>query len=203
MRASGAPALSRISGGKETWALADQALVSGANFLTFVVLARALGVSGFGVFTLSWAVVLLANTLQMALIISPMMSIGPKQDSGSRFRYFGAVTAQEVSFVLFSFCLILAGLKALAFFRPLWGAETLALPLATATATYLAQDYCRRYFFTIGRSGLSAHDRCIWLFDAIANAVVAGFAQGDYERRSTLGHCTHLHDRCSRNCVLV
>src|ERR1700679_2383760 len=73
--------LLRVSSGREVWALSDQALVSGANFLTFALLARALGVSEFGVFALSWAMVLLANSVQMALIVSPMMSVGPKQDA--------------------------------------------------------------------------------------------------------------------------
>jgi O-antigen/teichoic acid export membrane protein len=147
--------LLRVSSGREVWALSDQALVSGANFLTFALLARALGVSEFGVFALSWAMVLLANSVQMALIVSPMMSVGPKQDAAVRALYFGAVTLQELCFALFSFACIYAGTHAFAAFFPSWKIHALALPLACATAAYLAQDYGRRYFFTIGRSSLA------------------------------------------------
>jgi O-antigen/teichoic acid export membrane protein len=151
----GAALLGRISAGRETLALADQALVSGANFLTFALLARALGVSAFGVFALSWSVVLLFSSLQMALIVAPMMSIGPKQDTAVSSVYYGAVTAQELCFALLSFLCVYAGTQVFAFCFPFSRTHELALPLAGATAAYLAQDYGRRYFFTISRNGLA------------------------------------------------
>ncbi len=40
------------------WALADQVMVSGVNFLTGILLARGLGIEEFGRFTLAWMVVL-------------------------------------------------------------------------------------------------------------------------------------------------
>ncbi len=61
------------------WALADQTMVSGVNFLTGILLARYLGVEEFGRFTLAWMAVLFVNGIQHAAINSPMMSIGPKQ----------------------------------------------------------------------------------------------------------------------------
>src|SRR3989339_1774999 len=61
------------------WALADQAMVSGVNFLTGILLARYLGLEEYGRFTLAWMAVLLCNSFQQAGIIAPMMSIGPKQ----------------------------------------------------------------------------------------------------------------------------
>ena len=36
------------------WALADQGVVSGINFLTGIMLARFLGLEEFGRFTLAW-----------------------------------------------------------------------------------------------------------------------------------------------------
>ena len=63
------------------WALADQIIVSGANFLTALLLARHLGPEEFGRFTLAWLVVLFVTSLQAGLIVSPMMSVGPKLDA--------------------------------------------------------------------------------------------------------------------------
>jgi O-antigen/teichoic acid export membrane protein len=123
--------------------------------LTFAFLARAIGVSGFGVFALSWAGVLLANSLQLALIVSPMMSVGPKQDAAVRSIYYGSVTAHELCFILLSFSGAYGGTLGLALCYPSWGIRSLALPLAAATAAYAAQDYGRRYFFTVGRQGLA------------------------------------------------
>jgi hypothetical protein len=55
--------LLRLSGGRELSALGDQALVSGANFATNVILARELGMRDFGVFSLTWMAVLFAASL--------------------------------------------------------------------------------------------------------------------------------------------
>ena len=66
------------------WALADQAMVSGVYFLTGILLARYLGLEEFGRFTLAWMAVLFANSIQHAMIIAPMMSIGPKQSAAER-----------------------------------------------------------------------------------------------------------------------
>ena len=71
------------------WALMDQGMVSGANFLTTILIARHLGIEEFGRFTLAWLVVLFTTSLQMAVVVSPMMSIGPKQDGEHAPAYFG------------------------------------------------------------------------------------------------------------------
>ena len=42
--------------GHVNWALADQAVVSGTNFLTGILLARHLGMVEYGVYTLAWMV---------------------------------------------------------------------------------------------------------------------------------------------------
>ena len=141
--------------GRELWALSDQALVSAANFLTNVMLARALGLSGFGVFAFAWMVVLLMSSLQGALIITPMMSIGPKQELALRPSYFGAVSMQALCLSAFSGILIFLGAFTSIRLFPSWHLESLPLPLAVATAAYLLQDYTRRYFFTIRRSRLA------------------------------------------------
>src|SRR6202044_1937471 len=95
-------AILRLSGGKELSALFDQALVSGANFATNVILARSLGIREYGVFALSWMAVLFVSSLQWAFIVSPMMSVGPKQEEHERPFYYGAVFFQEIAFATLS-----------------------------------------------------------------------------------------------------
>ena len=62
------------------WALIDQAVVSGGNFITTLFIARGLGIDEFGRFTLAWMVVLFTASLHAASIAAPMMAIGPKQE---------------------------------------------------------------------------------------------------------------------------
>jgi O-antigen/teichoic acid export membrane protein len=138
-----------------SWALLDQAMVSGANFLTGILLARYLGIREFGVFTLAWMTVLFANNLQVSLIISPMMSIGPKQTTKEGPAYFGAVFTQQLIFSGFVSLLTLFGLKISTLFLLNWQLESLVLPLTTSIFFFMLQDFLRRYFFTVGRAYLA------------------------------------------------
>ena len=147
--------LRRLGSGRELWALSDQALVSGANFITNLLLARCLGVSGFGVYAMCWTVVLLMSGLQMAVIVSPMMSVGPKQEPDEAPRYFGSMAIHEAVFAGASFACLYLAVLAIARWFPAWHAAPLAVPLAVATGAYLLQDFVRRYFFTLRRSRLA------------------------------------------------
>jgi O-antigen/teichoic acid export membrane protein len=138
--------------GREAWALTDQAVVSGTNFLTNVMLIRFMGIREFGVFALAWMSVLFVNSLQTALIVAPMMSIGPKQEEKDRPSYFGAVVFQEIVLVFLCFVLVFAALKVSGNFFPHEGLQQLALPLAVSAFAYQLQDFVRRYFFATRQS---------------------------------------------------
>ena len=134
------------------WALADQAMVSGVNFLTGIFLVRYLGLSEFGRYTLAWMAVLFVNSVRHAMIISPMMSIGPQQPDSESPGYFGAVVVQQICFAGLAFILLFFGMRLSGVFFPEWGVEGLALPLACAALALQLQDFLRRYFFTRKRA---------------------------------------------------
>ncbi len=157
-------ALLRALAGRETWALTDQAVVSATNFLTNVMLARFMGLREFGIFALAWMSVLFANSIQYALIIAPMMSIGPKQEEHDRSRYFGAVFFQEFVLALVCFILVFAVLLMSSRFFSHVDLHHLALPLAVSALAYQGQDFIRRYFFSIARN------RCAFVDDLISYA---------------------------------
>jgi len=142
-----ARSLQTIGGGRTFAALFDQALVSGANFITHVLLARAFGIKEYGVFALAWIAVLFANSLQYALIVIPMVSVGPKQEPEDRPSYYGSVLLQEVAFALFAALIMFVSVRLSMKHFPQWGVGNLALPLSGATLAYLLQDFIRRYFF--------------------------------------------------------
>jgi O-antigen/teichoic acid export membrane protein len=138
--------------GREAWALTDQAIVSGTNFLTNVMLARFMGLREYGVFALAWMSVLFVNSLQNALIVAPMMSIGPQQEEKDRPTYFGAIVFQELVLVSFCFVLVFAALRLGGNFFPHADLHHLALPLAVSAFAYQMQDFFRRYFFATRQS---------------------------------------------------
>ena len=148
--------------GREIWALTDQSVVSATNFLTNVMLARFMGLREFGVFALAWMAVLFVNSLQSALIIAPMTSIGPKQKEKDRPTYFGAVVFQELVLVTCCFILVFIALKASDNVFPHRGLHQLALPLAVSAFAYQMQDFLRRNFFVTRQS------RCALANDALS-----------------------------------
>jgi O-antigen/teichoic acid export membrane protein len=138
--------------GREIWALTDQSVVSATNFLTNLMLVRFMGLREFGVFALAWMSVLFVNSLQAALIVGPMMSIGPKQEEKDRPFYFGAVVFQELVLAFFCFVLFFTVLKSCGAFFPHVELQRLALPLAVSAFAYQMQDFLRRYFFATRQS---------------------------------------------------
>src|SRR6266851_1032625 len=144
--------LLRISGGREMSALVDQALVSGINFITNVILARVLGLHDYGIFALAWTTVLFANSLQWAFIVSPMMSVGPKQEPEDRPLYYGSVLVQEIVFALVCAVAVFVAVRVSATHFPQWDVYNLGAPLSFATLSYLLQDFVRRYLFSTRQS---------------------------------------------------
>jgi len=136
-----------LLGGREIWALADQAVVSATNFLTNVVIARALGVTQYGVFALSWLALLFVNSIQNALIVAPMMSIGSKTIDERRPHYFGAVVIQQLCFAVFSLAGINLAVRAVAVYFHQPDLNQLSWPLSITVFAYLVQDFFRRYLF--------------------------------------------------------
>jgi hypothetical protein len=92
------------------------------------------------------AVVFFGGTIQLALVVSPMMSVGPLQDRRSAKEYLIGVTAQEYAFV-FAYSIlalgVLCGLRLVGVHIP----SGVIIPLLCANAAYLLQDFYRRALF--------------------------------------------------------
>lgn len=150
------------------WALADQAIVSGVNFLTGLLIARFLGIEAFGVFTLLWMAVLFVNSIQMAMISAPMMTIGPKQSDKERPAYYGAVVMQQAIFSCLTSLLLWIGITLSDKVDPQWGVAYLAMPLAVSLFFFQNQDFLRRFFFTEGHPVLALISDAISYFGRTA-----------------------------------
>lgn len=72
-------------------ALTDQAVVSGSNFLIGIVLARVLGIEGYGLFALLWMIVLFGKSINQAFVTRPMMSLAPKKESEESASYIATL----------------------------------------------------------------------------------------------------------------
>jgi O-antigen/teichoic acid export membrane protein len=135
-----------------TFAFLDQVLVSGANFLGAVLLARTFGIYEFGRFALAWMLVEFIGSLQFAAIIQPMLNIGPKQAEAESERYYNAIVVQQGVV-----CALLGALAWIGVTLASWlsgdaDLHRLAAPLSAAIVTYQMHTFFRRYFFARGRA---------------------------------------------------
>jgi O-antigen/teichoic acid export membrane protein len=138
-----------------SWAMADQAVVSGSNFLASIMLARILGLHEFGRYTLAWTALLLIQAIQHSAINNAMLTMGPKQNATKSASYYGVVFLQQGVFVTSVTVLTWIAATILAHSKPDWQLAGLVLPLSASVLTCLTQDFLRRYFYSIGRPLIS------------------------------------------------
>lgn len=132
--------------------LVDQALVSGSSFVSTVLIARHLSIEQFGVFSVAWMIVLFFAGLQSALILFPMMSLGPQKSSSERAKFFSDLWSQQIAFttscaVVITVCALPLGLYAFSEPMPI----SFALALGAVCGITQIQEYQRRIRFTEGR----------------------------------------------------
>lgn len=129
------------------FALADQALVSGSNFLLGVFLARFLGIDQYGIFAILWLVVLFALSFHQAAISKPMLSFLPQKTGKSKQIYIQGLNASQF------FLSILLLLLAFAEYTMAWSRYFLEdyysfVPLILAiTALQIHHDFYRKLGF--------------------------------------------------------
>ncbi len=143
------------------WALTDQALVSGINFATGIILARALGLSEFGMFAMAWMLIEFAAIFQQAAIVMPMMSIGPKQSAEREAGYYGATILQQLVFLFITVLGLTLTVKLLYFVTPEMDLRSMLLPIICAACAHQLQSLLRRYYFTRGRPGKAFLNDCL------------------------------------------
>ncbi|MDN5869438.1 MAG: hypothetical protein L0H73_01760 [Nitrococcus sp.] len=135
-----------------TWTVADQAVVSAANLLTGLFVARYAGISAFGTFSMYWLAVLFVQSLQIAMILRPMLSIGPKFECGEEEGYYAAVFVLQLAFSaivgLGSYVLLLGG-NALGLIDQIEGNVGPLIAVLFCTQVY---EFMRRHAFSNSRA---------------------------------------------------
>lgn len=137
------------------FAFLDQLVVSGANFVAGILLARSLGLHEYGLFALAWLLVEFVGSLQFAAIIQPMMNIGPKQAEADAMDYYSAVALQQGLVCLVLAILVSAGIASVGVALSEPQLSELAVPLFAAIVAYQLHNFLRRYFF-VGDRGMVA-----------------------------------------------
>lgn len=139
--------LSSISA-RTRWSLADQALISGVNVLTGILLVRMLGLREFGLFSLAYVSMLFLGGFQVS-ITGPMMSLFDQRGPIRQSSYLAAVLLHQavLSIVLATVVVVAPTLfPEIASVAPV----NFRLVAAVLVATQF-QDLVRRFFYVSER----------------------------------------------------
>ncbi|MGA3131263.1 MAG: hypothetical protein ABSD59_10710 [Terracidiphilus sp.] len=142
--------------GRRAQTIVDQIIVSGSNFATGVILVRGLGLTEFGKFAVAYAILLLANSVQLSFISSPMITLGSLcTTAADRKRFVRGMFGVQL---IFCFIAAAASLAAVIVYIVLSGTAAsvgMVAAFCAAVALYLMQDWLRRYYFTAGKAAAS------------------------------------------------
>jgi O-antigen/teichoic acid export membrane protein len=139
------------------WGLLDQAVVSGVNFVTIVVMARALQPAEFGYFVLAFTVIQTTLTLQAALITRPHNVLGAVRHGDAYVNYSTSAATLQLGFTT----LVATSVAAVAGVAYAAGVSRalLFLALVPALVMWQLQELGRRMLYTENRlDGAFAND---------------------------------------------
>ncbi|MCC6422621.1 MAG: oligosaccharide flippase family protein [Phycisphaerales bacterium] len=104
---SNAPTVAWLSRG--IWAVLDQGLFAGSNFVLNVLLAKFLSERDYGAFVTAFSIFLLLGTIHSALLIEPMLVYGPDRYRGRLPAYFNVLTLGHAAMAILASMLLLIG----------------------------------------------------------------------------------------------
>ena len=155
--------------GKGSWAVADQLLYGGGNFVLTVLLARWLTEAGYGAYAVALSVFVFVMAFHGALISEPLLVFGSGR-FGDRFReYVSVLLDAHSAFAALSSALFLIGALVIARSgsAPLSGA---LLGLAIASPFMLFSHLMRRACYVHHQPHLAATGGAVYMVVALAGA---------------------------------
>jgi O-antigen/teichoic acid export membrane protein len=135
--------------GKDVWALGDQVLISGTNFVTMILAARGLHPAAFGAFTLVYSALLFANIFQSTLVTQAHNVLGTARSGADYVRYTTSTAVSQLMIILAE--VAIAASVAILAWKQGWEAAPLLIALVPAIVGYQIQEFLRRVLYTEGR----------------------------------------------------
>lgn len=145
--------ISSIKNNKNFIILFDQGIVSGCNFIFGILLARLLGADLFGIYSVSWLILLFCSGIHQSFIISPMLTLIPC--SKKKFIDIRNVILLHFIFSIMTFVFINFSLNIYIRVVPEWKLSEYILIISLVVVVFLNQDFLRRLFFVTDQVKLS------------------------------------------------
>lgn len=158
-------------------ALADQIVVSGCNFGTTIVVARALTAEGFGFFSLASMTCLFLTNLHRAGLTQPLNVIGSSEDRAELARRLASLLRAQTAI------LPLAAVAIAAVAPLLFPDAALTVAVIAYFTSFAMQETLRRYWYTSGEIGAALRNDLVGY--ALQLAALAALAALDALNGST------------------
>ena len=133
--------VARLLNQAATWSLMDQAVISGGNFLLSLLLARQMGLEGFGLYTLWYMLPLMVLSLSQACIVQPFQAFWAEEKERGE-QYATTVWQMQLLFGGLVLFLVIIGAVMMQSMLPLWAGA-----LAVAQSAF---DFLRKYSYAKG-----------------------------------------------------
>lgn len=128
---------------------ADQAVVSGLSFLSSVIMARYLGLEGFGIYSIAWLGILIASSINQPFIISPMQTLSGRKSPEVQKSYLQTLVFKQLLFATVMGILAFLAVIIMSMVLDKWKVQSIILAFPLAVFSFLLQDFFRRYLFLI------------------------------------------------------
>ncbi len=163
--------LASIAAGKNALALLDQAVVSGTNFLTTVLIGRWASVRELGVYSLGFSLLVAWTTAQDALIVLPYTIYRHRAQPGTQAQYAGSVLVHQGLLSALVMVVLIAVAAVLSWSGAVPGLASVTWVLAGVMPFACLREFGRRIAFAHLRVGQAL------LLDSVAAAAqLAGLA---------------------------
>jgi O-antigen/teichoic acid export membrane protein len=133
------------------FALSDQSLISGVNFVTTIVAARVLGPAAFGLFALHYLIMEFVESFQSSLITLPLTTISASKTGDAYPRYISSAALMQGALAVAGVAMFLAAAAVIHWFSA--ATASMLLALAVAATAFQMQEFTRRVLFAEARVG--------------------------------------------------
>jgi O-antigen/teichoic acid export membrane protein len=148
--------------GRGIFAILDQGLISGSNFLIAILLARWLAPQQYGSYALAFEIFLFLAALYGSLILEPMSVFGPSVYSGNLTSYLGGLLRIHCVLSLLMMAALFATAAALHAVRPTSLLPDALVGIGAATPCLLLFWLARRGFYIVFLPQKAVLGACIY-----------------------------------------
>ncbi|HEV7349172.1 lipopolysaccharide biosynthesis protein [Telluribacter sp.] len=158
---------------KSSWAIVDQALFAGSNFIVNIILARWMSQTEYGAFSLAFSIFLLLGIIQSSFWTEPLLIFGSNLFQKRLINYYSILKSLQwkftltISLLLITFGIYLNKIDEKELSYAIWGTSI-------ASPFILHMWITRRYCYLIMKPRIAAYGGLTYMLLFVPSAILVG-----------------------------